>query len=205
MRPHSKSLGSRAAGAAWALGVCLAAIVGAARADPRIDQTTAGSITILGGFPMAAECARDAKAGVFDLQADKTCTLALETETLTARDLAATLVNRGIMRMHRTSMDEALRDFDMAIRIKPDLGEAYANRGAADIAQHRARDGVADLDRAIALGMQELEKAYFNRALAHEALDDLKSAYLDYRKALELAPAWDAPKKELSRFTVVSR
>ncbi|MDB5446052.1 MAG: hypothetical protein JWQ97_1369 [Phenylobacterium sp.] len=205
--PHLKTLGFRAALAALALGAYLAtdAVRADPRPDPRPDQMTPGSITILGGFPMAAECARDAKAGVFDLPADKICTQALQTEALTGRDMAATLVNRGIMRMHRTTMDEARRDFDMAIRIKPDLGEAYANRGAADLAQHRASDGLADLDRAIALGMEELEKAYFNRGLAHEALDDLKAAYFDYRKALELAPTWDAPKKELMRFTVVSR
>ena len=50
--------------------------------------------------------------------------------------------------------------------------------------------------------MSEPAKAYFNRAMAHEGMDDLKSAYLDYRKAEEIQPEWDAPRKELDRFTV---
>ena len=49
---------------------------------------------------------------------------------------------------------------------------------------------------------KEPEKAYFNRALAYEGLDDEKSAYLDYQQAATLKPSWDAPRLELRRFTV---
>ena len=59
-----------------------------------------------------------------------------------------------------------------------------------------------DINRALDLGVEEPEKAYFNRALAHEGLDDMKAAYLDYQKALELKPEWEPPKRELARFTV---
>ena len=44
-----------------------------------------------------------------------------------------------------------------------------------------------------------------DRALAHEGLEDAKSAYLDYRKAQELAPDWTAPAEHLPRFTVSRR
>ena len=40
-----------------------------------------------------------------------------------------------------------------------------------------------------------------NRALVHESLDDARSAWLDYRRALELAPEWEAPRRQLTRFT----
>ena len=42
-------------------------------------------------------------------------------------------------------------------------------------------------------------------ALASEGLDDEKSAYFDYQKAVELSPDWDAPKAELLRFHVSSK
>ena len=48
-------------------------------------------------------------------------------------------------------------------------------------------------------------KAYFNRAVAYEGVDDEKSAYLDYQQALALKPDWEAPKHELQRFTVTRR
>ena len=57
----------------------------------------------------------------------------------------------------------------------------------------------------IELGVDEPQKAYFNRALAYEGLDNLKAAYFDFRKAQELAPEWDQPGKELSRYTVERR
>ena len=43
---------------------------------------------------------------------------------------------------------------------------------------------------------------FFNRALAYEGMDDEKSAYFDYQKAVELSPDWVAPKTELARFHV---
>jgi len=64
---------------------------------------------------------------------------------------------------------------------------------------------VADIDRGLAYGPEQPEKAYFNRALAKEFLDDTKGAYLDYLKAAELAPTWTAPQVELKRFTVHPR
>ena len=63
----------------------------------------------------------------------------------------------------------------------------------------------ADINRSLERGVSEPEKAYYNRALAHEGLDDPKSAYFDYQKALEIAPDWDAPRQQLSRFTVSRR
>jgi tetratricopeptide (TPR) repeat protein len=86
--------------------------------------------------------------------------------------------------------------------VKPDLGEAYVNRGAAFIGQHRYADGLTDLNKGIELGVEEPAKAYYNRALAYEGLDDIKSAYFDYQKAVELSPDWPAPKQELARFHV---
>ena len=73
------------------------------------------------------------------------------------------------------------------------------------IAEHRYSDGLADLNKGISLGVEEPEKAYYNRALAYEGLDDVKSAYFDYQKALEIAPNWAAPKQELTRFHVTRR
>ena len=70
---------------------------------------------------------------------------------------------------------------------------------------HRFADGLADLNKGIGLGVEEPAKAYYNRALAYEGLDDVKSAYFDYQKAVELSPGWDAPKQELTRFHVARR
>jgi len=130
------------------------------------------------------------------------CTLALEGEMLNNRDRAGTFINRGVLRLRRAEFDSATSDFNRAMKLKPDMGEAYINRGAASVGQHRYREGLDDLNKALELGVDEPEKAYYNRALAYEGLDDLKAAYFDYQKAVELKPDWDAPRRELARFSV---
>lgn len=168
------------------------------------QAAAAQSVTVLGGG-MARECSNAALDGESDRRFEAVCTLALETEILNNTDRAGTYVNRGVLKLRRSEFAPARGDFDKALELKPDLPEAYVNRGASLVGQKRYADGLADLDKAIALGVSEPEKAYFNRALAHEGLDDLKQAYFDYRKAAELSPEWDAPKRELARFTVQVR
>ena len=47
------------------------------------------------------------------------------------------------------------------------------------------------------------EKVYFNRALAREDMGDTNGAYADYAQASKIAPQWDQPKREMTRFTIV--
>ncbi len=159
---------------------------------------------VLGGG-LADACSRFAVQGRSDDYSLSTCTYALETENLVKRDRAATLVNRGVIQLRRKAYAQANRDFDTAIRIQPAMGEAYVNRGAALIAQRRWEEGKTDIDKGLTLSPDEPEKAYFNRALAWEALDDMAAAWRDYSKASELKPDWDAPRKELARFTVTPK
>lgn len=156
-------------------------VVGATRAQSCMDAAFAGASS------------RDAVAG---------CTTALGEEALSLPDRAGTLVNRGVILMNRRDFDAAIADFDAAARIRPNLGEAPFNRGSARIAQGRYAEGLADIDRSLQLGLREPEKAYYNRALAREELDDSRGAYRDYRKASELKPRWELPRRELARFTV---
>ncbi len=164
----------------------------------------AGAVTVLGGG-MARECSEAALNGESEPRYEAICTQALETELLNLRDRAGTYVNRGILKLRRREFASAQFDFNRAVRTKPDLGEAYVNRGAASVGSKRYAEGLVDLNKALELGVEEPEKAYFNRALAYEGLDNLKAAYFDYQKAVELKPDWDMPKRELARFTVERR
>ena len=156
---------------------------------------------VLGGG-MANACSRAAIEGRDDRDSLELCNQALETQPLVGRDRAGTFVNRGVIQLRRKAYEDARRDFDAALKIEPALGEAFVNRGAALVAERRFAEGVTEIDRGLALGADEPEKAYFNRALAWEGLDDMKAAWLDYQKALELRPDWEAPRRELARFSV---
>ena len=168
------------------------------------STSAASSVTVLGGG-LARDCSIAAFNGESSVRFESLCTVALDTEFLSPRDRAGTYVNRGVFKLRRAEFAKASGDFNRAVELKPDLGAAYVNRGAAAVGAKRYADGLADLNRAIELGVDEPEKAYYNRALAYEGLDDLKAAYFDYQKAAELSPTWEAPKRELVRFSVERR
>jgi tetratricopeptide (TPR) repeat protein len=159
-------------------------------------------ITVLGGGGLAHACSTAVNNNEATPQIEETCTASLENEQLLLEDRAGTFVNRGVVRLRLQRYDEAVKDFTIALSLRSDLAEAYVNRGAAQIGGHHFTEALADLNKALAMGVNEPEKAYYNRALAYEWLDNPKAAWLDYNKALELAPDWDLVKQQLTRFTV---
>jgi tetratricopeptide (TPR) repeat protein len=161
------------------------------------------SVTVIGGG-FAEACSKATLAGKSQQRDEDVCSQALSDEVLDPRDRAGTYVNRGIMKMRRGDWDAAKSDFNRAAYYKPDLGEIYVNRGAALLGQHRFAEGLTDLNKSLEYGVEEPAKVYYNRALAYEGLDDLKSAYFDYQKAVELSPGWDEPKRQLTRFHVAT-
>ena len=177
-------------------------IVGAAlTATLAFANSANAAVTVIGGG-LAEACSNAAITGKSDRKFEVMCTRALEEEALSSRDRAGTYVNRGVMKLRRADYDAAVLDFNQAVRLKPDMGEGYVNRGAAAIGMHRYPESLEDLNKGIALGVDEPAKAYYNRAMAYEGLDNVKAAYFDYQKAVELSPDWNAPKEQLVRFKV---
>lgn len=159
--------------------------------------------TVYGAGPAQA-CFEAALHGRTDITALNDCDTAIMGGELNARDRAATTVNRGVVRLQRREARLALADFDNAIAWRPELGEAYVNRGAALIRLGDYNGAIASINKGLELGSEDPQEAYFNRAVANEKLDNLPAAYADYRKALELKPDWALAQSELARFTVVN-
>ena len=162
------------------------------------------AVTVMGDTDAQA-CSQAAFNERGDAQSLQMCSNALTDPFLDRRDQAGTHINRGVIYMVRGEFASARRDFDQAITIDASIGEAWVNRGAVSIVEKRYKDGITDIDKGLDLGTQEPAKAYYNRAVAYEGMDDEKSAYLDYQQALVLDPKWDLPKRELLRFTVTRR
>ncbi|WP_346764234.1 hypothetical protein [Caulobacter sp. SLTY] len=165
--------------------------------------SASASVLVL-GEGLAPACSKAAFAGRSDRASLEICTRALA-EGLAARDRAGTLVNRGVIRMRAKAYGPAARDFEEAIRLQPDLGEAFVNRGVLRMADRDYAGALAEIDRGLTLGVDEPAKAYFNRALAKEGIGDATGAWADYRQAQALDPEWDAPAKMLVRFTVTRK
>lgn len=161
-----------------------------------------GAVTVLGGG-MAEDCSKLALAGVASAQSVEVCDLALEQEDLVRSDRAKTYINRAVMHLRRGALARCRTDLASAERLAPEIPEIYINRGALLIYEKRYTESIAEIDRGLAMNPIEPEKAYFNRGLAREGLNDAKGAYLDYRKASQLKPDWPDAVRAMARFTVV--
>ena len=158
------------------------------------------SMQVIGGT-IAKDCYRAAKS-VDAAHGVSLCTLAIDNEFLSPRDLAATYDNRGTLYVERRAFEAARQDFERAIALDPALGEPFVNHGAVLIWERDYSGAIAEITHGLAMSPGEPEKAYYNRALAYEYSGDLKAAYADYEKAAELKPDWAQPKTDLARFSV---
>ena len=81
--------------------------------------------------------------------------------------------------------EEAIAEYDEAIRLDPQLAVAYNNRGLGYKRLGQPQRAIQDLDEAIRLDHQ-LAVAYATRALAHTALNRNAEAEEDADRAVEL-------------------
>jgi len=162
----------------------------------------ANAVTIVLGGGLAVECyslAENADPNeAFDI-----CSRALRDPDTSVRDRAATYINRSVIRLRVRDYNGAIGDADQSIQRWPSLSEAYVNRGAALINLNKPNDAVRELDRAIDMGLDKLHLAYYNRAMAKEQLQDIRGAYADLRKVVELMPEYTLAVEQLKRFSIV--
>ena len=131
------------------------------------------------------------------------CDAALDEAAVTPRDVIATYVNRGILRLRRGDTEGAMSDFDEALRRDPGEAEAYLNRGSALLRRERTDEAVTMYSQALQHNTRRPALAHYGRAMAYELLGNVRAAYNDYRRASELDPEWSAPREDLLRFRVV--
>jgi tetratricopeptide (TPR) repeat protein len=167
------------------------------------STTPGGAVTVIGNS-LARSCYEAAEARGNANGADiDTCTRALGNEALGLHDETATLVNRGILHARKGDLARAFSDLDAAMARNPAEPGSYYNKAAILLARpDGARQAVPLFTAAIDRKTKLMAKAFHGRGIAHEELGDLKAAYQDYRRASELDPKWEEPRRELARFTV---
>ncbi|HEX3672962.1 MAG TPA: hypothetical protein VHU87_01690 [Rhizomicrobium sp.] len=161
------------------------------------------AITVL-GQSLAGNCYQAAEFGGDPAEGIVTCSYALD-GVMSIADRAATYINRGILRARADQADNALDDYNHGLRLNAMLGEGYVDRGATMIVLKRYEDALADIDKGIRIGPNRPEIAYYDRAMADEALGDVRGAYLDYRKAVEISPNFTLASEQLARFRVIPK
>ncbi len=94
---------------------------------------------------------------------------------------------RGIARNASGSRDQALKDFNQAVKINPSYAEAYFNRGDTNRALLHYADAIRDYTLAID-NNSSMAEAYLNRGIVYAARSNTAAALADYDKAMSLNP-----------------
>jgi tetratricopeptide (TPR) repeat protein len=159
--------------------------------------------TILGGSTAGRDCYLAAELKRETRGSLSVCSRALEGDSLSRRDRAATLVNRGIIHMQARDLESAVSDYRAAISLDQSLAEAHVNLGIALL--HRGgqdQAAIETLTRALEMKPARPEVAFYTRAVAHEMLGNVREAFEDYSAAAAAAPEWKEPAEQLKRFSV---
>ncbi len=161
--------------------------------------------TVVIGSSRAQACYQSSLSPITSHTAVTTCRAALNEDALPSRDRAATHSNMGILLARLGRDSEAMASYNSALRINPDLAEAYINRGSLWLnSDETLQRAIEDYETAIRLGGSDVHIAHLGRALARERAGDVEGAYADLVTALEIEPGWDRAEQELARYSVVS-
>ncbi|HEY9692183.1 MAG TPA: tetratricopeptide repeat-containing serine protease family protein [Oculatellaceae cyanobacterium] len=111
----------------------------------------------------------------------------IATATAVAKKGAVDFLRGGLDKVAKGDYNGAIADYDRAIKLNPNLAEAYNNRGLARSKQEDYNGAIADYNRAISLN-PNLVEAYNNRGLTRSKQQDFMSAIADYDRAIKLNP-----------------
>ncbi|HVL79419.1 MAG TPA: hypothetical protein VM346_09060 [Sphingomicrobium sp.] len=177
----------------------------AAAAIVAIPATSASAGTLTLGGPLAVNCYEAALARYVSQPSMEACNRSLAEEPLNRRDRAATLVNRGILRMLGNQHGAADADFDSAIRLDSSAADPWLNKAFLRLKQGDASGALPLIDAAISRQARRQALALFARGLAHEQTGNYGAAYSDLMRARDLEPGWDMPAKALARYELRGR
>src|SRR5688572_27743570 len=83
---------------------------------------------------------------------------------------AAAAVERGNKLLGEEKFDQAIKEYDEAIRLAPTFGRAYLGRGIVKGAKAEWKKAVADFDEAVRLE-PEAPEGYYNRGFCRLRMD----------------------------------
>ncbi len=163
----------------------------------------AGTVAI--GNSTATDCYEAAVSRTADRNSFYHCNLALDQESLSRADRAATLNNRGALYLRGHNYRSAGRDFDAALKNDANNAEAWLNMAIVGLQQGASTETLAWIEKSLALNTARPALAYYSRSIAYERTGNVRAAYVDLRRAVDLAPGWRAPLEDLKRYQVRRR
>jgi Flp pilus assembly protein TadD len=125
--------------------------------------------------------------------------------SLTGRERSAPAhYNLGTALAVAGQFDEAVTEYERAIRIDPAYALAYANLGSVLVQQGKPRDATSHLETAVELNPQNVE-ALNSLSVAYAAIGDVDKALATIDRALKLNPSADMQKLLRQRRDLLTR
>ena len=117
------------------------------------------------------------------------CTSLVESAALSQKNHALALILRGTAYRNMGNLDAAIQDFSAAIRVEPDIANAFNNRGITYDYKHEFARAIRDYDEAIRL-RPDYPDAFNNRGLVFREEGEYKRALQDFDQAVRLKPGY---------------
>ena len=111
----------------------------------------------------------------------------LPKDQISKENRASALNNRGNAFASKGELDTAIRDFDHALKIKPDYAEALSNRGVVSTRKGELDTAIRDFDDVLKL-KPDFVRALYNRGVAFTDKGELDTAIRDFDHALKIKP-----------------
>jgi tetratricopeptide (TPR) repeat protein len=115
------------------------------------------------------------------------CTALIEKQPGTGEKLAVTLNTRGNAYYDKGLSDQAIQDFDQAIKLDPNYAEAFYDRGSAYFQKGDYDRALQEYNEAIRLKPDYVD-AYNNRGDVYYQKGDIDHALEDVGQAIKLSP-----------------
>jgi tetratricopeptide (TPR) repeat protein len=93
----------------------------------------------------------------------------------------------GSVLLHEGRLQEAIEQYEQALRIEPDYGEPHNNLGVALVHRGRLEEGIEHFEQALRLNPDYAE-AHCNLAVALAQTDKIKEAIAHFEQALRIKP-----------------
>lgn len=160
--------------------------------------------TVFGSNTMAKDCflaSQIAATTGYSSKSDlENCNDAILQGNLNSRDVAATYVNRGIIKVALSDITGGLADYETALKLRPDdAAEAYVNRANLRLLAKQYNLAIDDYNKALEMEVNKPHIAVLNLGLAYEYLGDLSKAKKHYQQVLETVPEWSVAIEKLAR------
>ena len=100
-------------------------------------------------------------------------------------------IDNGNALMDEEKYDQAILEFDEAIKLDPDFAISYWCRGIAYSSKKDSNKAISDFTKAIELGLESFAFIYYFRGGEYFKIGQYDKAILDYSKSIELDPNYN--------------